>query len=47
MASEIYSITFLRRGESVGNLENHFQYEPEHHNWRTIHLDDRPYWKED
>ena len=25
MASELYSITFLRHGESVGNLENRFQ----------------------
>src|SRR5450756_2964317 len=25
MASEIYTVTFLRHGESVGNLENRFQ----------------------
>jgi 2,3-bisphosphoglycerate-dependent phosphoglycerate mutase len=25
MASELYSVTFLRHGESVGNLENRFQ----------------------
>jgi len=24
-----------------------FTYEPEHHNWRMLHFDDRPHWKED
>ena len=24
-----------------------FSYEPEHHNWRMLHFDDRPHWKED
>lgn len=24
-----------------------FTYEPEHHNWRLLHFDDRPHWKEE
>ncbi len=24
-----------------------FNYEPEHHNWRMLHFDHRPHWKED
>ncbi|MCX6036866.1 MAG: histidine phosphatase family protein [Chloroflexi bacterium] len=24
-----------------------FTYEPEHHNWRMLHFDHRPHWKED
>ncbi len=24
-----------------------FTYEPKHHNWRMLHFDDRPHWKED
>ncbi len=24
-----------------------FSYEPEHHNWRMLHFDDRQHWKED
>jgi 2,3-bisphosphoglycerate-dependent phosphoglycerate mutase len=24
-----------------------FTYEPEHHNWRLLHFDNRPHWKED
>ena len=24
-----------------------FNYEPDHHNWRMLHFDDRPHWKEE